>query len=296
MKTVGTFAEVREITSGSVGLVPTMGFLHEGHLSLIEAARDAHDSVVVSLFVNPLQFNESTDLSGYPRDIERDAALAEAAGADVLFAPDVATMYPSKPRTRVEVAGVADTMEGARRPRHFAGVATVVAKLFAGCLPDSAYFGRKDAQQLAVVRTMAADLSFPVEVRGLPIIRESDGLALSSRNIRIEQQDRPDAANLSSALFAAADAFEAGQRSLDALREITRARLEADQTVDVDYVEIAEAADASIADRLERDVFIAVAGRVGGVRLIDNVLLDPNTERADRGIRLERQSILYGGS
>jgi pantoate--beta-alanine ligase len=296
MKTVGTFAQVRGMTSGSVGLVPTMGFFHEGHLSLIEAARVAHDTVVVTLFVNPLQFNKSTDLSGYPRDIERDATLARAAGTDVLFAPDVASMYPSKPSTTVEVAGVADAMEGARRPGHFAGVATVVAKLFAGCLPDSAYFGRKDAQQLAVVRTMAADLSFPVEVRGLPIIRESDGLALSSRNIRIEPRNRPGAVKLSSALFTAADAFEAGERSLDALREITLARLEADQTIDVEYVEIAEAGDASIADRLERDVFIAVAARVGDVRLIDNVLLDPITERADRGIRLEGQSILYGGS
>jgi pantoate--beta-alanine ligase len=296
MKTVGTFAQVRELTIGSVGLVPTMGFLHEGHLSLIEAARDAHDSVVVSLFVNPLQFNESTDLSGYPRDIERDSTLARDAGADVLFAPDVATMFPSKPRTTVDVARVGDAMEGARRPGHFAGVAAVVAKLFAGSRPDIAYFGRKDAQQVAVVAAMATDLSFPVEVKGLPIIRESDGLALSSRNIRIEAQRRPSAVSLSSALFAAADAFEMGERSPDVLREITRVRLGEDRAIDVEYVEIADAADASIADRLERVVFIAVAARVGDVRLIDNVFLDPNTERADRGIRLERQSILYGGS
>lgn len=296
MKTVGTFAEVRDLTPGSVGLVPTMGFLHEGHLSLIEAARDAHDSVVVTLFVNPLQFSESSDLAGYPRDIKRDSELARAAGADVLFAPDVATMFPTDPRTTVDVAGVADEMEGAHRPGHFAGVATVVAKLFAGTRPDIAYFGQKDAQQLAVITTMAADLSFPVEVRGLPIIRELNGLALSSRNVRIEPQHRPSAVGLSRALFAAADAFEMGERSLDVLRDITRARLDADQTIDVEYVEIAEAADASIADGIERAVFIAVAARVGDLRLIDNVLLDPDTERADRGIRLKGQSILYGGS
>jgi pantoate--beta-alanine ligase len=296
MKTVGTFEEVRELTTGSVGLVPTMGFLHEGHLSLIEAARAASDSVVVSLFVNPLQFNESTDLSAYPRDVERDTALARSAGADVLFAPDVVAMYPIAPRTTVEVNGVGDEMEGAHRPGHFAGVATVVAKLFAGIQPDSAYFGKKDAQQLAVVRTMATDLSFPVEVRGLPLVRESDGLALGSRNVRIEHRLRSSALMLSRSLFDAADAFEAGERSSRVLREVSMATLAADPVVDVEYVEVANASDASITGSIDAPVFIALAGKVGDVRLIDSVFLDPNTERADRGVRLENRSILYGGN
>ncbi len=296
MKIVHTFGDVRSMSDGRVGLVPTMGFLHEGHLSLIETARDANDFVVVSLFVNPLQFGEPSDLASYPRDIDRDTALARSGGADVLFIPDVETMYPIQPRTTVEVRGVSAGMEGAYRPGHFAGVATVVAKLFAGIQPETAYFGRKDAQQLAVVRTMATDLSLPVDVQGLPIVRESDGLALASRNVRIEKHQRPLAVNLSRALFAAGDAFEAGERSVDALREISRTRVGVDPALDVEYIEVANASDASIVDRIEDTVFIALAAWVGDVRLIDNVLLDPGTEKADRGVRLDRPSILYGGS
>ena len=296
MKIVHTFGDVRSMSDGRVGLVPTMGFLHEGHLSLIETARDANDFVVVSLFVNPLQFGEPSDLASYPRDIDRDTALARSGGADVLFIPDVETMYPIQPRTTVEVRGVSAGMEGAYRPGHFAGVATVVAKLFAGIQPDTAYFGRKDAQQLSVVRTMATDLSLPVDVQGLPIVRESDGLALASRNVRIEKHQRPLAVNLSRALFAAGDAFEAGERSVDALREISRTRVGVDPALDVEYIEVANASDASIVDRIEDTVFIALAAWVGDVRLIDNVLLDPGTEKADRGVRLDRPSILYGGS
>ncbi len=171
MKIVHTFDDVRAVSDDSVGLVPTMGFLHEGHLSLIRAASDKNDTVVVSVFVNPLQFTEASDLDGYPRDLDRDAALAERSGANVLFAPDVSHMYPSEQRATVTVAHVADGMEGAHRPGHFAGVATVVAKLLAGVRPDTAYFGRKDAQQLAVVTTMARDLSFPTRIDGLATVR-----------------------------------------------------------------------------------------------------------------------------
>lgn len=295
MKTVGTFEEVRDLAAGQVGLVPTMGFLHEGHLSLIDAARAANDFVVVSLFVNPLQFNEPSDLEDYPRDIDRDTALVESTGADVLFAPDIGTMYRTEPRTSVEVIGVSDGMEGAHRPGHFVGVATVVAKLFAGIQPDVAYFGQKDAQQLAVVRNMAADLSLPVVVQGLPTIREPDGLALSSRNVRIVPHERPSALGLNRALFAAGDAFEAGERSAGVLREVVMTRLGRDPLVAVEYVEVADACDASSVDRVDESAFIALAGWVGGVRLIDNVLLDPETERAERGIHLTGPSILYGG-
>ncbi len=294
MKTVGTFAEARELAVGAVGLVPTMGFLHEGHLSLIEAARKENDSVVVSLFVNPLQFNEEADLVAYPRNIDRDKALAQAAGADVLFSPDTSTMYSTDPRSTVVVKGVPDAMEGAHRPGHFEGVATVVAKLFAGIQPDKAYFGRKDAQQLALVTTMAADLSFPVSVRGLPIVRESDGLALSSRNILLRDDDRSVALGLSSSLFTASAAFEAGERSANVLCGIVHDELDTNAAADVEYVNVARASDAQLVDDVDVTSFLALAARVGGVRLIDNVFLDPNTERADRGIRLTKPTILYG--
>jgi len=294
MKTVGTFAEARELAVGAVGLVPTMGFLHEGHLSLIEAARKENDSVVVSLFVNPLQFNEEADLVAYPRNIDRDTALAQAAGADVLFSPDTSTMYSTDSRSTVEVKGVSDAMEGAHRPGHFEGVATVVAKLFAGIQPDRAYFGRKDAQQLALVATMAADLSFPVSVRALPIVRESDGLALSSRNILLRDEDRSVALGLSSSLFAASAAFEAGERSANALCGIVHDELDTNTAADVEYVNVARASDAQLVDDVDVTSFLALAVRVGDVRLIDNVFLDPNTERADRGIRLTKPTILYG--
>ena len=296
MNTVATFDQVRELVGGSVGLVPTMGFFHEGHLSLIAAARKATETVVVSIFVNPLQFGDSADLAAYPRDVGRDAALARDAGADVLFIPDVDTMYPKGSRTIVTVEGASDSMEGAYRPGHFAGVATVVAKLFAGIQPDVAYFGRKDAQQLAVVRTMAADLSFPVEIDGLPIVREPDGLALSSRNVHLAKQDRASALNLHNALFAAGDAFEAGERSVSALLEIARATIDVGADIDINYIEAAYASDASTVERIDGPVFVAIAAWIGDVRLIDNILLDPATERADRGTYVDNPSILYGGA
>jgi pantoate--beta-alanine ligase len=294
MKTVGLFEEVREQAVGRVGLVPTMGFLHEGHLSLIEAARKENDSVVVSIFINPLQFDESGDLESYPRDPDRDTALVSSAGADVLFLPDVAAMFPTEPLTSVDVRGVSDSMEGISRPGHFTGVTTVVAKLFAGVQPDAAYFGRKDAQQLSVVRRMATDLSFPVAIDGLPIIREVDGLALSSRNVRIGEHQRSSALALSHSLFAAADLFEAGERLGPLLLRAARAEFGSVPGLDVEYIDVARVSDAARVDRVAEPVFIAIAARVGDVRLIDNVTLDPGTERADRGIRLTEPSILYG--
>jgi pantoate--beta-alanine ligase len=296
MRTVETFGQVRELVKGSVGLVPTMGFFHEGHLSLIAAARRSTETVVVSVFVNPLQFGDSADLVAYPRDVERDAALARDAGADVLFVPNVDAMYREGSRTIVTVEGASDSMEGAHRPGHFSGVATVVAKLFAGIKPDVAYFGRKDAQQLVVVRTMAADLSFPVEVHGLPIVREQDGLALSSRNVHLANEDRAAALNLHRALFAVGDAFEAGERSLSTLLGRARATIDVGADIDIDYIESADASDASTVDRIEQPVFVAIAADIGGVRLIDNILLDPTTERADRGTYIDNSSILYGDS
>ncbi|MGA7271627.1 MAG: pantoate--beta-alanine ligase, partial [Acidimicrobiia bacterium] len=208
---MATPEEARIMRSGRSGLVPTMGFLHEGHLSLVEEARRRCDTVVMSLFVNPLQFDRPEDLETYPRHPERDAALAEESGVDVLFAPPVEVMYPQPPLTTVSVSVLSEHMEGAFRPGHFDGVATVVTKLFASLRPDVAFFGRKDHQQLILIERMAADLSMPVEIVGCQIIREPDGLALSSRNVLLG--DRPAALSISRGLFAAADAVEAGARS-----------------------------------------------------------------------------------
>ena len=293
---VESFDAVRETATGSVGLVPTMGFLHEGHLSLIEEAARNHHTVVMSLFVNPLQFGEASDLDRYPRDLERDVDLAGAAGADIVFAPTVDYMYPEAPATTVTVAGVADAMEGATRPGHFAGVATVVAKLFAGVQPHAAYFGRKDAQQLAVVTTMARDLSMPVDVVGLPIVREADGLALSSRNVRLDPDARTIATALSRALVHGADLFEAGERSVSVVRDSVRSTLVEAGIDRIEYVELADETSAAVASEFSGRQFLATAARVGDVRLIDNVTLDSGTSTADRGVRLTEPSILYGGA
>lgn len=296
MKVVSTFEEARELAGGNVGLVPTMGYFHEGHVSLIQAALSETDSVVVSIFVNPMQFGQQDDLETYPQDSERDFTLASDAGADVVFAPSVDYMYPSHQRTVVSVGTVAEGMEGAHRPGHFDGVTTVVAKLLAGLQPNVAFFGRKDAQQLAVVRALVVDLAFPVSVRGMPTVREADGLALSSRNVKIGQADRATALSLSTSLMLVADAFEAGERESQALTSLARDSLGLFPLLSVDYVEVAQSSDARTVETIDAEVFVAVAGTVGGVRLIDNVTLDPSTGRADRGIRLNQPSILYGGS
>lgn len=275
-----------------MGLVPTMGFFHEGHSALMAAARSASETVVVSLFVNPLQFNDPADLDRYPRDLERDLEIASEQGVDLLFAPSREEMYSVEPLTRVEVATVADHLEGPRRPGHFAGVATVVAKLFAGLQPDLAFFGRKDAQQLAVVRRLVLDLSFPVNVIGRPTLREADGLALSSRNVYLGPDDRPAALLLSKGLFAAADLAEAGTYTASDLIAAVR---EAAPGVDFEYITLASQDTAQPIDQIDQPSFLAVAARVGRVRLIDNVAFDlvAGSVVGDRGIRLSAPSRLY---
>jgi pantoate--beta-alanine ligase len=271
-----------------------MGFLHEGHLSLMARAREESDTLVVSLFVNPLQFNEQGDLDRYPRDLERDGRLAEETRVDLLFAPPLEVMYPTPIQTRVSVAGLDTEMEGAHRPGHFAGVATVVAKLLAGIQPDRAYFGRKDAQQLAVVRRMVFDLSFPVEVVGGSTLRESDGLALSSRNVFLSEVERHRALGISRGLMEAADAFEAGVRDADTLEGTVRGTINDAQ---IDYVTVADAETATRLPLVDRDAFLAVAARVGATRLIDNVAFSVEPDgsmSADRGVRLDHPSLLYG--
>ena len=290
MKVAGSMAEARAMARGRVGLVPTMGFFHEGHLSLMERSAAECDQTVVSLYVNPLQFDDPADLAAYPVDRRRDLALAEQAGVDVMMIPGPAEMFPEAPLTRVSVAGVGERLEGARRPGHMDGVATAVTKLFAGLLPDRAYFGRKDAQQLALITRLVRDLGFPVEVVGCPLVREADGLALSSRNVRLGAL-REEALSLSRGLMAAARLFEEGERLSAAAEEAVRAALPPGA---LDYAEACDAASMERVARLQGEVVLAAAARFGAVRLIDNVWFT-GTEAAavDRGVRLDGPSVLY---
>lgn len=296
MTVLRTFEEVRSMTEGSVGLVPTMGFLHEGHLRLIEASVAENDTTVVTVFVNPTQFGEQRDLSSYPRDLERDVGLAYGVGADIVLAPSVDYMYPDGASTTVAVAGAAEAMEGIHRPGHFDGVATVVARFFAGLAPDRAYFGRKDAQQLAVVSSMVRDLGFPLTVRSIPTVREMDGLALSSRNVRIEPRLRPSALRIWHGLMAGASLYESGVRSVPEVLATVSAPLDDDWKVEVEYIELADAMTARPAGHFAGMQFLAVAATVGHVRLIDNVVIDNEAGTVERGTLLSSRSILYGDS
>ncbi|MFQ5524074.1 MAG: pantoate--beta-alanine ligase [Acidimicrobiia bacterium] len=290
-----TFAATRALAKGRVGLLPTLGFFHEGHLTLMDRLRELCDLLVVSLFVNPTQFNDPSDLAAYPRDEERDARLAIQHGVDVLFAPSVEEVYPGPTVTTVEVAGITDEMEGRHRPGHFVGVATVVAKLFAGLRPDVAMFGRKDAQQLAVLKAMVKDLRFPIEIVEAPVVREPDGLALSSRNTRLDPEARQRALALSRGLFQAADEVEAGERDADRLEATVMGRLKG---LEVDYVKLASQETMQPLERLDRPVVLATAATVAGVRLIDNVAFDFEGDRPvpDRGVFLAEPSRLTVGA
>jgi pantoate--beta-alanine ligase len=262
-------------TGRTVGLVPTMGALHEGHLSLIARAHKECDVVAVSIFVNPLQFGDPEDIAKYPRTLERDLAECADAGAHVVFAPTIPEMYPSwpdPPATAVTVGGVSDKWEGASRPGHFDGVATVVAKLFAIAGPCRAYFGLKDFQQLAVVRRMASDLCIPVDIVGCPTVREPDGLALSSRNVRLSETERVAAQTLSRALAAGRAAIATGERDVAAVHTAMRAVVDHEPLVGLDY---AVAVDATTLDEVTTivepaTVRLLIAATVGPVRLIDN--------------------------
>jgi pantoate--beta-alanine ligase len=254
-----------------VALVPTMGGFHAGHRSLMRAARADADLVVVSLFVNPTQFGPGEDLEAYPRDLETDTAVAAAEGVDVLFAPTVAAMYPNGARTTVHVDGLTARLCGRSRPSHFDGVATVVAKLFSIVGPCRAYFGRKDAQQLAVVRRLVADLNLAVTVIGCPLVRDADGLALSSRNAYLDDNERRAATVLHRALRAAADAAGDGVRDAAAIRDAAAATIAAEPGVRLDYAELVDAETIEPAPRVEGELVLAVAAYVGTTHLIDNV-------------------------
>ena len=277
MNVVTTVADLRAAldaarrAGGRVGLVPTMGYLHDGHVSLMDAAVADNDLTVTTIFVNPLQFAPTEDLAAYPRDLAGDTARCEAAGVGVLFTPSVEEMYPVPIQTTVSVSGITATMEGASRPTHFAGVATVVAKLFALAGPCRAYFGEKDFQQLAVVRTMARDLSFPVEVVGCPTVREPDGLAMSSRNAYLTPEERAAAPVLHRALRAGAGAVRAGERDPAVVRDLVARMVEAEPLAELDYAAVVDATTLEVVDPLAGEVRLLTAARFGRARLLDNV-------------------------
>jgi pantoate--beta-alanine ligase len=277
MRTIRTVAEMRAYVARargagrSIGLVPTMGAFHAGHHSLMRAARERCDEVIVSLFVNPAQFDEAADLEAYPRSEERDAAEAAELGVDVLYAPPVDEVYPPGFATSVRVTGLSDVLEGAERGLgHFAGVCTVVAKLFNVVQPDLAFFGQKDAQQVAVLRRMVRDLDMPVELEVLPIVREPDGLALSSRNVRLGPDERQRALALSRALRAAEAAAAAGERDPERLRAAARAAMD---DVAPEYVALVDPDSFEPVQTVNGRVLLAVAARIGAIRLIDNTII-----------------------
>jgi pantoate--beta-alanine ligase len=281
MRTIRTVAELRPALAPprrdgrTIGLVPTMGAFHGGHLSLIRRAREDCDVVVVSLFVNPTQFNDPADLERYPRDEAADAAQAAENGVDVLFAPSPEEMYPPGFATTVRVAGLGDALEGAHRPGHFDGVATVVAKLFNIVAPDVAYFGQKDAQQALLIRRLVRDLDLPVRIEICPTVREPDGLALSSRNVLLGPEDRRRALALSSALATMREAVAAGEHDTAAIRARALAAMEPFD-VEPEYLELVSPDTLAPLARIDGDALALVAARVGRARLIDNA---PISER-----------------
>ncbi|HEY8312061.1 MAG TPA: pantoate--beta-alanine ligase [Gemmatimonadaceae bacterium] len=272
---VGIRARVAELRGDGarIALVPTMGALHEGHLALVDAAKKVADSVIVSIFVNPLQFGPSEDFARYPRTLDADATRLRAHGASVLFAPEVTEMYPDGSRTRVEPPPFAGMFEGTVRPGHFSGVLTVVAKLFNLVSPDLAFFGRKDLQQLAVIRTMVTDLNVPIEIVAIDTIRERDGLALSSRNRYLDDQGRRRATRIRAALLAAKTAFDGGVTDPSALEHAGGEVLAEDGALDVDYFNVVREIDFARPVVVSAGDSIVTAVRVGGTRLIDNIIL-----------------------
>jgi pantoate--beta-alanine ligase len=277
-----TFINIAGMRAGSravklerkrLGLVPTMGALHEGHLSLVRAARAQCDVVAASIFVNPTQFGPNEDLATYPRNFERDSALLQQEGVELLFAPSVDEMYPAGSVTWVTVEGLSDKLCGRSRPGHFRGVTTVVAKLFHIVEPDVAFFGQKDAAQLAIIRRMVRDLRFPVEIVGCPIVREPDGLAMSSRNAYLEAQQRKQALVLYRSLAAVKTAFDSGERRAEKLVAAGKRVFTQEPAVRLDYFEIVNPESLDPVENVSEGALVAVAAFVGRTRLIDNVLL-----------------------
>ncbi|MHB9150454.1 MAG: pantoate--beta-alanine ligase [Thermoleophilia bacterium] len=283
MPVLSTKAEMRaavrayraSVSPGRVGLVPTMGYLHEGHLSLVRRAREENGLVVVSIFVNPTQFGPGEDLDRYPRDLERDLRMADAAGADVVFHPEVREMYAADHCTWVEVEKLTERLCGASRPGHFRGVTTVVTKLFGIVTPDTAYFGQKDAQQASIIRRMTEDLDLGVEIEVCATVRESDGLAMSSRNAYLSPEERHQAPALRRALLEAATAIETGERDPAVVRAAFHARLAEAPLARLDYLEIVGTSNLAPVATIQAEVLVAAAVWFGDTRLIDNVSVSP---------------------
>ena len=279
MKTITSIAKMQELSRQlragglSIGFVPTMGYLHDGHVELVRSARTECDTVVVSIFVNPTQFNSREDFDKYPRDLAADRAVLEHAGADVLFAPEASEVYAPGAVTHVHVDGLAAHLCGPTRPGHFDGVTTVVSALFNMVMPDVAVFGEKDWQQLQIVRRMVRDLHIPVRIVGVPTLREADGLAMSSRNVRLEPSDRAVAPALYRALATAVDAYRSGERRADALVAKARAVIDAAGVFRIDYLELVDGEALVPVETASDGSVLAVAACLGGVRLIDNVSL-----------------------
>jgi len=270
-------AEMRSFAAGArargvqIGLVPTMGALHEGHLSLIRLAVSENDLVIVSVFVNPIQFDDPGDLASYPKTLESDAAASFNIGADVVFAPNANEMYPEGFSTFIDMTGISEQLCGASRASHFRGVLTVVGKLFGICMPDIAYFGEKDAQQLAVVRKMTAELCMNVKIRGCPTIREDDGLAMSSRNTRLSDEERTAARCLYRALEEACSLFGNGETSIDVLQSVLHEIIEGEPLARIDYIEIVDPISFDPAPCARKGDIIMLAVYIGDTRLIDNM-------------------------
>lgn len=280
MKIIETVAAMRAFVNEqrdagkTIGFVPTMGALHQGHQSLLRKAAERCDVVIASVFVNPLQFGANEDLSSYPRDIGGDAEKAAAAGAAAIFHPQVSEMYPHGYASHVDVWGITDKLCGKSRVGHFRGVATVVAKLFNIVQPDVAFFGQKDAQQVLVLRRMVEDLNMTVEIAMAPIVREADGLAMSSRNVYLQPAERKAATVLSRSLSIAQDAFARGERNAAALKSLIQAAISTEELAEIDYVEVHSYPDLAEVDTIKSAALAAVAVRFGGTRLIDNTLLE----------------------
>ncbi|MEN8241029.1 MAG: pantoate--beta-alanine ligase [Chloroflexota bacterium] len=277
MKSVTTLQELWEAVEAlprPIGLVPTMGYLHDGHLSLVSAAKEKSASVVVSIYVNPTQFAPTEDLDAYPRDLPRDLELLAGAGVDLVWMPTNEMLYPPGYQTWIEVTDVTQPLEGAQRPEHFRGVTTIVTKLFTAVRPDKAFFGQKDAQQVAVIRQMTRDLNFPIEIEVVPIAREKDGLALSSRNTFLDPDQRQAAVVLSRALKTAEKAYDSGERNGDQLRRIMTETISAEPLARLQYVSCADRTTLLELDQITDGALLSMAVYLGKTRLIDNLILE----------------------
>ncbi|AZR74656.1 pantoate--beta-alanine ligase [Anoxybacter fermentans] len=280
MKILKTKAEVRKEVCNArregktIGFVPTMGYLHKGHLSLMERAKKENDLVVVSIFVNPTQFGPNEDYATYPRDLERDAKLAESVGVDIIFVPEVDEMYPENFQSYVEVTELTQNLCGAKRPGHFRGVCTVVTKLFNIVQPDRAYFGQKDAQQAIIIKRMVKDLDFPIEIITCPIVREEDGLAMSSRNTYLNPEERKAALVLNRSLKKAKEMIEGGERDAALIQAAMIEMIEKEPLAKIDYVSIVSTTTLKPVQRLSGPILIALAVFIGKTRLIDNIMLE----------------------